>query len=372
MFQTGIIAACAGLPLLAAGGGPEVIEKHGVTKIRLLPPGPGNPRNSEGDLIQLKDGRLLLVYTHFTGGGSDHATAHLAGRTSSDGGRTWTGEDTLILANEGGMNVMSVSLLRLQSGEIALLYLRKNSEKDCRPYLRLSTDEGNTWGEPVLCIAPTGYFVVNNDRLVQLRGGRLVIPAAMHTEPGRDGLAPGVALCFLSDDNGKTWRQSETVLHAPAGSASGLQEPAVIELKDGRLMMLIRTDQGCQLRSWSADGGVTWSPVERTEILSPVSPATVKRIPKTGDLLLAWNDHRDIDAERRGRRTPFTVALSRDEGLTWERAKNLEDDPNGWYCYTAMEFVDDRVILAHCAGDRRTGGLNLTQVTLFDVAWLYR
>ncbi|MDH7569773.1 MAG: sialidase family protein, partial [Armatimonadota bacterium] len=96
---------------MAGAGGPEVIEADGVRKIRLLPPGPGNPRNSEGDFIQLQDGRILFVYTHFTGGGEDHATAHLAGRFSSDGGYTWTPDDVVVLPNEGAMNVMSVSLL---------------------------------------------------------------------------------------------------------------------------------------------------------------------------------------------------------------------------------------------------------------------
>ncbi|MBA7571657.1 hypothetical protein ES708_13423 [subsurface metagenome] len=90
-----------------------------------LEPQQGNPRNSEGDFIQLKDGRILFIYTHFTGGSGDHACAYLAGRYSSDGGKTWTKEDVIILPNEGGMNIMSVSLLRLNNGELALFYLRK-------------------------------------------------------------------------------------------------------------------------------------------------------------------------------------------------------------------------------------------------------
>ena len=32
-----------------------------------LPPGPGNPRNSEGDFIELKDGRVLYAYSRFNG-----------------------------------------------------------------------------------------------------------------------------------------------------------------------------------------------------------------------------------------------------------------------------------------------------------------
>ncbi len=364
-----ILVSFMGLSGLAAFA--EASAKEGFERVLTLNPGEGNPRNSEGDFVQLKDGRILFVYTHFTGSASDHGTAHLAGRFSSDGGRTWTEEDVVVLPNEGGMNVMSVSLLRLQSGEIALFYLRKNSTGDCRPCMRISTDEAKTWSEPTLCIEQEGYFVVNNDRVIQLKNGRLVIPAACHSLPGQDFKRRGQAVCYLSDDSGKTWTASKTVLHAPEGSKTGLQEPLVVELKDGGLMMLARTDQGCQMRSWSKDAGVTWSPIEMTDIKSPVSPASVERIPATGDLLMVWNDHSAIDASLKGKRTPFNAALSRDEGKTWGQVKTLEDDPDGWYCYTAVEFTGDAVLLGHCAGKRSTGGLNVTQVTWIPIVWLY-
>jgi Neuraminidase (sialidase) len=342
-----------------------------VTRIPLLPPGPGNPRNSEGDFVQLKDGRILFVYTHFTAGAGDHSGAHLAGRYSDDGGLTWTAEDRVILPNEGTMNVMSVSLLRLQSGEIALFYLRKNSTEDCVPYMRISTDEAETWGEPIRVAQDDGYFVLNNDRVVQLESGRLVAPVSRHNVPGGTWSGQGVQMCWLSDDNGNTWHKSSE-LTAPEGSGLTLQEPGVIELRDGRLMMLCRTNKGCQYRSWSEDSGETWSPVEPTNIISPLSPASFERIPSTGDILLVWNDHSDITEPYRGKRTPFTAAVSRDEGQTWEHTKTLESDPEGWYCYTAIEFAGDRVLLGHCAGDATVGRLNRTQITAFDVEWLYR
>ncbi len=346
-------------------------EAGGPLRTLVLDPGEGNPRNSEGDFIQLEDGRILFVYTHFTGSASDHGEAFLAGRFSDDGGRTWTSEDTLILPNEGGMNVMSVSLLRLHTGEIALFYLRKNSTSDCRPMMRVSTDDARTWSDPVLCAEPMGYYVVNNDRVLQLESGRLVIPAARHSLPGESFTSRGQAMCFLSDDGGATWYASETVLEAPEASRTGLQEPAVVALNDGRLMMLSRTDQGFQMRSYSSDEGITWTPAEPTDIASPVSPPTIERIPSTGDLLLLWNDHSDIDPALEGKRTPFTAAISRDEGQTWEHVRQLETDPDGWYCYTALEFVGDATLIGHCAGDRIVGQLNRTQVLRVPIAWFY-
>jgi photosystem II stability/assembly factor-like uncharacterized protein len=349
-----------------------VNEGAGPTKVRLLPPGPGNPRNSEGAFITLKDGRLLFVYTHFTGGGADHAAAHLAARSSLDGGRTWTARDEVILENEAKMNVMSVSLLRLSSGDVGLFYLRKNAPDDCRLYLRRSSDEGKSFGEPTLCIPEAGYYVVNNDRVIQLASGRLVAPASFRQAAGRPAAHPGIAICYLSDDDGRTWRKSKTELLPPESSRSGLQEPAGVELKDGKLMMLSRTDQGSQYRSHSSDGGQTWSPAEPSELKSPLSPASIKRIPKTGDLMLVWNDHSRIDDSLKGKRTPLSVAISRDEGKTWGTSRTLDGDPDGWYCYTAITFADDRVVLGHCAGDSTIGRLNLTQITYFEVDWLYR
>ncbi len=131
----------------------------GVDRIPLLPPGPGNPRNSEGAFVTLADGRLMLVYTHFTGGGGDDSAAHLAARFSSDHGKTWTRDDVVVVPNEGRWNVMSVSLLRLADGRIALFYLRKEPANDCRPILRFSSDEGATWSAPRLCMEDqVGYW----------------------------------------------------------------------------------------------------------------------------------------------------------------------------------------------------------------------
>jgi len=50
----------------------------------------GNPRNSERDFIQLKDGRIMFIYSYFTDGDNDHSEGQLAARFSHDGGKSWT------------------------------------------------------------------------------------------------------------------------------------------------------------------------------------------------------------------------------------------------------------------------------------------
>ncbi|QDU41485.1 Sialidase precursor [Maioricimonas rarisocia] len=340
----------------------------------VLPPGEGNPRNSEGDFIRLNDGRVLYVYTHFTDGAGDHAAAHLAGRFSSDGGATWTDEDTVILPNEAGYNVMSVSLLRMPDDRIALFYLRKNSLEDCRPFLRFSTDEARSWSDPIEIIpdSEVGYYVLNNDRVVRLSSGRLVVPVGEHFGPVRtEWTGDARIVCYLSDDDGQTWRRG-TAAEVTKEKPAIQQEPGVVELEDGRVMLFCRTNGGSQYIAHSTDGGETWSELSPSSMQAPVSPASIERIPATGDLLLVWNDHSNIPAELKGKRTPYTIAISRDEGATWQTIRNLQDNPHGWYCYTAVEFVGGNVLLGHCSGDRReNNGLAQSQVTRIPIRSLY-
>ena len=330
-----------------------------------LEPSEKNPRNSEGDFIQLKDGSILFVYTHFTGGSGDNASAYLAARISNDRGKTWATEDLNILANEADMNIMSVSLLRLDNDEIALFYLRKNSETDCIPFMRTSTDEAKTWSEAKRCIDGEGYHVVNNDRLLQLPDGRLIFPTSQH-HPETFGY--GRVMCYYSDDYGDSWTKSQEVANPEDIT---LQEPGIIELKDGKIMLFCRTESGVQYFSFSDDKGLTWSTIEPGNIRSPLSPASIERIPSSGDLLLLWNNNYELGRDG-GKRTPFTMAISKDEGKSWEKIKTIESDPAGWYCYTAIEFVDDHVLLGHCAGDTRTNnGLSTTQITRLSLDWIY-
>ncbi len=318
-----------------------------------LPATQENPRSSEGAFVTLKPGRVLFLYTQFYGGGADESPARIVSVQSDDAGRTWSREPRVVVENVGHENVMSVSLLRLQSGKLALFYLIKNGLHDCRPWLQLSEDEAQTWSPPKLVVDAPGYFVLNNDRVVQLTSGRLIAPVAFHRSRKSDPKDPrsfdsrSLALWFLSDDEGKTWREANDWWGPPAPSRSGLQEPGVVELADGRLRSWMRTDLGAQYECLSTNAGVAWSPPVAGPLRSPLSPASIKRLSDSSDLLAVFNDHSGQFPFAPGKRTPLVVAISRDGGETWPLRTVVEDDPEGRYCYTAIHFVENAVLLGY-------------------------
>lgn len=336
-----------------------------------LPPGANNPRNSEGDFITLKDGRILLAYTHFTGNSSsDHAPAFLAGRYSSDGGNTWTQDDSVIVPNESGLNIMSVSLLRLQDGRIALFYLRKTSTTDCIPVVRFSNDEAKTWSNEIECITDkAGYFVLNNNRVIQLKSGRIIMAVALHTIAAGVWQNKGALYSYYSDDGGRTWQSGSQV---PDTTNIVTQEPGLIELRNGKVLMFIRSSGGVQQLSYSADDGISWSHIVPSDITSPLSPASMARIPDTGDLVLVWNNNDGTDESIKNKRTPLTVAISKDEGKTWEHIQNVETAKQGLYCYTAIHFAGKYMLLEYCTGNQsKVANLISSDIVLVPIDALY-
>jgi sialidase-1 len=358
-----------------------------------LDPTPTNSRNSEGAFVTLKSGRVMFAYTKYKGDAEDDGHAIIASRFSDDGGATWSRQDEVVVQQEGSLNVMSVSLLRLQNGRIAMFNLRKDPGI-CMPYVRFSDDEFKTFTAPLPMIGVPGYYVVNNDRVVQLASGRLVAPVALHrmrgaNKPGPDS-APAhhfdeAALVFfyMSDDGGEHWFESNHSLYKYSPLGFGLQEPGVMELLDGRLWAFCRTGQfglngarNRQQQTFSTDRGATWSPVEDSQFVSPCSPLSMKRVPRTGDLLAVWNDHSGRyglpePTKLSWGRTPLASAISSDDGKTWKHHRLVEDDPRGGYCYIAIHFVDDHVLLAYCAGGEETqmplNRLRVKRIPLADV-----
>lgn len=294
-----------------------------------------SPRCSEGDFVVLKNNCILTIYTRFIDGNNDHNKAVLSGRLSTDGGYTW-GEEQDIVTGGGQQNVMSASLLRLPNKDIALFYLVKNGIYDCYPVIRISKDEGNTWSEAVACVEPkSGYYILNNSRVIQLKSGRLLMPLALHTINNSTLNESGHIFCCYSDDNGETWVRGGFV-----SKRQNLvtQEPGVVELKNGNILLYMRTSSGFQYFSYSKDFGKSWSIAKEGNLCSAQSPALIVRDPYSTALVAVWNNNKSV-------RTPLCLALSKDEGASWTNKVLIEDNPNMWFAYPAVLFLPNQTIL---------------------------
>ncbi len=335
-----------------------------------------NCRNSEGAFLPLSDGRILFVYSRFRGQGwEDWAPSDLGLAVSEDQGRTFEKKGILLTCEEEkAKNIMSPSLLCMENGDVGLFYLVRTTYTLMQMYLRRSGDGGKTWSERVLCTPEEGFFVVNNDRVIRLASSRILIPAAVH-RTGRTGEGAGEAggraeereklyldsrseaMFFYSDDDGKSWRASEGKCSMPylAHCQSGLQEPGVLEVSPGVLWAYARTDLGRQYEMFSVDNGNNWTSPQPSRFTSPNSPLSMKR-DKKGRILAVWNPVPEYNGREKkteiftGGRTPYVIAVSTDNGRSFSREAAFETEEDRGYCYCAICFLEDSILLGYNAG----------------------
>ena len=262
-------------------------------------------RWSEGGFLPLNEKDILLAVTGYTNWNHDHSPANIYGFWSHDGGISWTPQENAILlqdaASLGHENVMSVSLLKLQSGDVLMTFFTYKREKEPGGmYVKRSSDLGKNWTKPI-CVHPE--LVSMPGRSFQLATGRIIVP-----------VAGGVA---YSDDDGKTF-------NAGLCPQTGGNEASVVELKDGRLLLFMRNSTGQILKSYSTDKGQTWSTMQPTGILCPASMNTLTRL-QNGDIMLIFNMARD-KAEIKGPwpRHRLCTMISTDEGMTWHHPRLLD------------------------------------------------
>lgn len=329
-----------------------------------------HPRYTEGSIIEVKPGELLHATTEFSEASSDFDRARIIARTSLDGGQTW-GAVRELQPNTGRLNVLGTTLRWLphpddEPRRLGMLYSVTDSSQNIRTFLKISSDGGRTFGESILTTPEPGYNIVVSDRMTRLRSGRIVLPCSFTTDI--DKVNHMVCFVYFSDDGGSTWRKGGGEIDLPK---RGAMEPDVVELRDGRLLMIMRNQLGTISASHSGDGGETWSaPRSLAGIRSPEAPATIRVIPATGDLLLVWNDAYVPGADHGGPRTPLSAAISTDDGETWRPKRDLESDPARTYAYTSLIFVRDRAVLSYWDEDRNTARYS-SRFRSLPITWFY-
>ena len=164
-------------------------------------------------------------------------------------------------------------------------------------YYRQTSDSGQTWSEPVQC--PGTFFCRSNG--IKLGSGELLLPVYTVKENGDDDKDR----TFRSTDGGKVWTLGEGI-----SSPGGTDEPTIVEVSDGRVLMILRTRDGFIWRTYSSDKGQTWSQPVKTELPAAASSSNLFRL-RDGRIALTHSPCRPPF------RTPLTIRISSDDGQTW-------------------------------------------------------
>jgi sialidase-1 len=288
-------------------------------------------RKSEGDVIELRDGRLLIVYMEFTGDGSDYAKTLIVSRISDDGGLTWKNRKVIAETVPGDINVYSPNLIRALDGSILLIFMRQHSSnpRTTTMIAYKSFDEGETF-QPYSEFAKKMEYSLCNAVLKRLDSGRLLLPVSPSFK----------ASVLYSDDDGLTWQESKNRVFLPM---RGAMEPHAEQTRDGRVLMVIRNQLGSLFIAESKDQGETWEKPQTSGLRTPESCPELTRIPGTNDLLMIWNNS-PYDPDFRshyGKRSPLSCAVSKDNGRTWENIKDIETDSTRAFSNPGCRFLSD-------------------------------
>jgi hypothetical protein len=255
-------------------------------------------------------------------------------------GGWWTVERDGVAERIGGPSPRHVSLVRARNGDLIMTCLQLLPDMELEGMvMRRSADDGETWSEPELITPRNGNVHASNCACLRmLSTGRILLSCREYV----DGIRWPYGL--YSDDDGYTWQAGQHVpdpeLPPEQKSGQNVNEPSVAELADGRLLMTMRSIAGGQFFSYSSDGGETWTKPYLSPLRGVCSPAAIRRIPGTDDILAVWN-------YGLVHRSPLVSAISGDGGRTWQHLKLVEQSEYHGYCYTSITFIGERVYLTY-------------------------
>jgi len=291
-------------------------------------------------LVEVPSGDLLCAwYAGTREGASDVAILASRGLRALP---RWRGPE--VVADTPGKPDGNPVLFVDQWGHTRLFYVTIEGDDWKSAVLKTakSEDEGRTWEEPVVLDEPPGTMPRNKPLLLDEQ--TILLPLYDETT--------WRSFVYISTDRCESWHRSGWI-EAPTGCI----QPTLFPRSDGTLVALLRDRAKKNVwRSESTDGGKTWSPCEATSLPNP-NAAVDAVLLDTGNVVLAFNDTRE-------RRTPLSLAWSRDGGLTWPVKLDLETE-DGEFSYPAI--IQDTAGLIHCAYTWRRKAI--AHVTL-DEAWL--
>ncbi len=278
-------------------------------------------------LVVSKKGTLLAFCEGRKTSRSDHGDLDLVLKRSTDNGKTWGKQ--ILVHEEGGESKITIGnpcpVVDQSTGFIWMSLCRDNK----KVFITHSEDDGATWAKPKdisnVATKPNWTWVATGpgNGIQLMRGkfaGRLVMPCD-HRAGGRNTYnTNGHSHSLFSDDHGKTWTMGKP-------TDPGMNECAVVELTDGRLMLNMRSYRGKNRRAVtiSEDGGKTWgNSIDDPTLIEPVCQGSFIRFTDAK----AFGEDRLLFSNPASKtRNKLTVRVSYDEGKTWPVGKILNAGP---------------------------------------------
>lgn len=281
------------------------------------------------DIIQLNSGALMAILGNTFENSSKTSVFKCY---SYDNGRTWTSPQNINLPYTG-CDFTHCNLFKVN----ARIYLVLNRVANARrtleggiPAISFSDDEGVTWSRPQLMLhgREREIVIINARNITITKTGRIIIPITY----GQFGTNPYHINMLYSDNNARTWKESSNSFAGINTAEAKFAEPTVAELKDGRLIMLLRTNLGHIYKSYSSDNGITWSMPECTTLVSPWTAHSI-RVTKHGYIVVVYTN--SISTNDPGYpRNNLKCAVSYDNGETWKQNGTIIEIPE-----SLTEFV---------------------------------
>lgn len=222
-------------------------------------------------------------------------------------------------------------LFTMPDGEIWLFYKIAAEISDWQGWVVKSKDGGRTWSRREML--PKGFIGPVKNKPLPI-GNRLICGSSTEGDWWKFHVE-------IYDLTTKTWKyvgpiEADSALQTDDEKMHPIRciQPSILQLRDGRLMVLMRTHNGKLAKSYSSDLGDTWSRVELSEVENNQSGTDAVTL-KDGRQVLIYNNFETLMGTKKGPRTPLSLAVS-DDGEHWHHALTLEDSPISQYSYPAI------------------------------------
>ncbi|MAW94377.1 MULTISPECIES: exo-alpha-sialidase [unclassified Leeuwenhoekiella] len=216
--------------------------------------------------------------------------------------------------------------------ELMLFYKEGPSPSTWWGMLKISDDDGKSWSDAKRL--PDGIIGPVKNKPIRLKSGVIVSPSSIESQGGEVWKSH----MELSNDEGHTWEKVDI----PSGDGIKVIQPTILQLGDGTLKALLRSDQNYLMESTSSDSGKTWSETVKSKVLNPNSGVDAVTL-NNGSFLLVYNPT-EAGADWADGRNKLNLAYSED-GENWEDILKLEGEPEGEFSYPAI--IQDSQGLVH-------------------------